>query len=276
MLEKINEILDFWFHEVKPEQWWSADPAFDAQINERFGSLIHLAATGKLAAWLSHSLGCLAYIILLDQFPRNAYRGTPEAFAYDVLALAACKQGLENKLDRDLNILQRQFFYLPLMHAEDLDDQKLCIALFAHLVQAARENDLALLNTMEHALDYAYQHYDEIYHFGRFPRRNAVLKRENTQVEELFLSNQIGNNNVEYHRIRWACRRGMLELDLFLMPFFENCYSDLSQAEKALFKALLSEHDPILYAWLMGFEPVSKKEFSAIVDKIRKFRSPQA
>src|SRR5436190_9558376 len=132
MFEKVTEILSFWFGNDKQNylalanQWFKADPQFDALIHERFGTLHHLATKGELDNWLESPQSCLAYIILLDQFSRNMYRNSPLAFAQDKLALAACHHGREHKLDKDLNVVFRQFFYMPLEHSEDINDQKLC------------------------------------------------------------------------------------------------------------------------------------------------------
>jgi len=194
MLEKVNEILHFWFGADKQNYlanahlWWQGTKEIDQEISERFAKVHHLAATGQLDMWLKQPLSCLAYIILLDQFSRNIYRNTPLAFAQDSRAKAACERGREHKLDKDLHLVQRQFFYMPLEHSEDLNDQKLCLALMSQLVQEARECEPQYLKAMEQAFNYAQQHYDIIQNFGRFPHRNEILERENTQEELVFLS----------------------------------------------------------------------------------------
>ncbi len=194
MFEKVNEILHFWFGSDKQNylanaaMWWSAKPEIDLEISNRFAKVHHLAASGELDAWLNQPLSCLAYIILLDQFSRHIYRNTPLAFSQDARARAACVRGREHKLDKELHIVQRQFFYMPLEHSEDLNDQKLCLALMKQLVQEAKEHHLSYLQAMEQAFDYAEQHYDIIRNFHRFPHRNAILERENTQEEMVFLT----------------------------------------------------------------------------------------
>ncbi|MBS0289879.1 MAG: DUF924 domain-containing protein [Proteobacteria bacterium] len=199
MLEKVNDILHFWFGTDKEHPlshkavWFKADPLFDEEIKDRFVSLHHLATQGKLNNWLDQPQSCLAYIILLDQFSRNIYRGTPLAFSQDLLALNACQHGREHKLDKELNLVQRLFFYLPLEHAEDINSQKLCLMLMKQLVQEAKLNHPELIQEMEQGFDYAQRHYDIIFNFGRFPHRNAILERESTQDELLFLN--MPNNN---------------------------------------------------------------------------------
>jgi uncharacterized protein (DUF924 family) len=186
MLEKVTEILDFWFKNEK--NWWSGTEAFDQEIRTRFETVHHSAAQGKLDAWLELPHTCLAYIILLDQFSRNMYRNTPLAFAQDPLALAACMHGREQKLDKDLPVKQRLFFYMPLEHSENIDDQKLCLALMRQLIDDAQKEDPAQVSQMQQAFDFAQRHYDIIAQFGRFPHRNIILDRESTQDELLFLS----------------------------------------------------------------------------------------
>lgn len=194
MLEKVNEILHFWFGNDKSNylananRWWRADSAFDEEISDRFAILHHQAAKGELNAWLNQPQSCLAFIILLDQFSRNIYRNTPLAFAQDPLAKAAFLRGKEHKLDKDLHLVQRLFFYMPLEHSENIDDQKWCLALIKQLVIEAKEQAPEYLQAMEQAFGFAEQHYDIIQHFGRFPHRNAILERESTQEELVFLT----------------------------------------------------------------------------------------
>lgn len=194
MFEKVSEILHFWFGDNKEnflshaEKWWKADPIFDEEIRNRFGEVHHFAAAGELEHWLNQPQSCLAYIILLDQFSRNMYRGTPLAFAQDAQAKAAAHKGREHKLDKELNLIQRQFFYMPFEHSEEINDQKLCLALMKQLVDEAAKEHPAWLKEMEQSFDFAKRHYDIILNFGRFPHRNEILERESTQEELLFLS----------------------------------------------------------------------------------------
>lgn len=194
MLEKINEILDFWFGSdksnplEKSSMWWRSSPEWDDQIRNRFEALYHLGATGEIDNWTEQPYCCLAYILLFDQFPRHMFREKPMAYAQDERARLACEQGRAHKLDKELNVIQRQFFYMPLMHSEELDDQKLCLALMQQAVQEARTHSPQYLNAMDITFQLAQKHYDVILNFGRFPQRNAILGRENTQEEMVFLS----------------------------------------------------------------------------------------
>ncbi len=194
MFEKVNEILHFWFGSDKAKPlsraaiWFSATPAVDEEIKVRFEGLHHQAAKGALNNWLNYPQSCLAYIILLDQFSRNMYRNTPLAFSQDNLALQACLHGKEHKLDKDLTLIQRQFFYMPLEHAEDIHSQKLCLALMKQLVNEAQAYEPEMLDAMTQGFEYAKRHYDIILNFGRFPHRNDILERESTQEEIVFLS----------------------------------------------------------------------------------------
>ncbi len=187
MLEKINEILDFWFG-GQPSLWWAKDPAVDAQIKERFEPVLYLATQGALKPWLEQPKSCLAYIILLDQFSRNMYRNTPLAFAQDPMALQACHYGRDHKLDKELPLIERLFFYMPLMHSEQLASQKLCLMLLELLLEEAKQQNSEHSQGLERALEFSQHHYDIIQNFGRFPHRNAILERESTQEELLFLS----------------------------------------------------------------------------------------
>lgn len=194
MLEKVNEILDYWFGGdkdaplVQPELWWGKKPEHDAYITEKFTDIHRYAATGRLTDWLKSPLSCLAYIILLDQFSRVIYRDTKEAYEFDKLALEACNHGHEHKLDRELHPIERQFFYMPLEHSEDLHDQKLCVALMRQLADNARESYPAYQKDLDNAVHFAQLHLDIIQNFGRFPHRNDILERESTQEELVFLS----------------------------------------------------------------------------------------
>lgn len=182
-----QDVLDFWFLPRADAQylrarreWFDKNPAFDALIAERWGGLVEQAGAGGLLDWESQPEGALARIILLDQFPRNMWRDTPQAFAMDPQALAAALRLLEQGGDRALAPMQRVFAYLPLEHAEDLAMQELCVALYQDLAQQAPE-------TADN-LDYAVRHRDIIARFGRFPHRNRILGRASTPEETAFLA----------------------------------------------------------------------------------------
>lgn len=183
---RISDVLDFWFappgdaqHNRTRGAWFKKDDAFDAQIRERFGQLIESGLTGALDAWDETVEGALAKIIVLDQFTRNAYRGTARSFAGDARALATARTLVANGRDRALPGVRRQFVYLPFEHAEDLAAQEESMRLFRTL--AADEPSLADLVT------WADRHRAIVARFGRFPHRNAILGRPSTPEEESFL-----------------------------------------------------------------------------------------
>ncbi|MEM6811469.1 MAG: DUF924 family protein [Pseudomonadota bacterium] len=172
-----KEILSFWFEETKPEQWFKSTPEFDQNIQERFGDLYQKAIDGQLENWKEMPEGALAYVILLDQFSRNIYRGKPEAFATDHQSLKAAKEAVEKGFDQRLSSVQKWFLYLPYEHSEDMDDQRESVELFKTIQD-------------EHpiAYDYALRHLVVIEKFGRFPQRNHILERTNTPEEEEYLA----------------------------------------------------------------------------------------
>ncbi len=175
-MKDARPILEFWFDEIEREQWWKKDDAFDAALGERFGDTHARAVAGKLARWQETPEGALALTIVLDQFSRNLYRGSPEAFAADENARAVADWAIDRGFDAALPTGDhRLFLYLPFMHHEDLDSQERCIALIDAGVEA--ENSGAS----------ARAHRDVIARFGRFPHRNAVLGRANTPEEEEYL-----------------------------------------------------------------------------------------
>ena len=170
----IEEILNFWFKECKPEQWFNKNGDFDQMIKNRFSSAIEVAINGKLDSWEETGKGCLALIILLDQFTRNVFRNTTRAFAGDKRALAlsqtCCDKGFLNNPD----INRRKFMLMPMMHSENLAVQDAALPLF---------KKYASLKDYE----YTEKHRDIIARFGRFPHRNLILKRKSTKEELEFL-----------------------------------------------------------------------------------------
>jgi len=172
-----QEVLAFWLDECIPSDWYRSDPDFDAKIRDRFLDTYRDAAEGALGLWLTYPAGTLAYIILTDQFPRNMFRDTGQAFATDHLALAAAKMAVERHWDEKIDEPARQFFYLPLMHAENLCDQDRAVRLIHTRMPETGANNQ----------DHACAHRAVIRDFGRFPYRNAALGRKTTAQEQAFL-----------------------------------------------------------------------------------------
>jgi len=166
------EIIAFW-REVGPDRWFKKDTALDEEIRGRFLAAHEAAAAGKLTTWEQSAEGALALLILLDQFPRNMFRGDARAFATDPLALATASRAILNGFD-GADPAMRTFFYLPFMHSEELADQERAVAFY----RAQNNAD---------GLKWAERHADIIRRFGRFPHRNAVLGRVTTPEEQAFL-----------------------------------------------------------------------------------------
>ncbi len=164
-----QDILDFWFAPGMEELWYANDPKVDAGIRDQFMQTYEAARDGKLDAWRQQAQTLLALIVVLDQFPRNMFRGEGRAFATDHLALALTKEGIGKDFDRALSGAQLDFFCMPLMHSEALDDHRL-------LLQRGRPDDR-----------YAREHRAIIERFGRYPQRNAALGRDNSPEEARFL-----------------------------------------------------------------------------------------
>ena len=183
-----QEVLDFWFLAPASEgygqartEWFRKDVAFDAAIGERFGAVIDQALAGGLREWDEQGAhGILARILVLDQFTRNAHRGTPTSFAGDSLALSAAQRLVDSGADQELLPVQRWFAYMPFEHAEDARMQERSVSLFGALAEAATGYD--------DALDYAHRHRGVIARFGRFPHRNEILGRANSADEIAYLS----------------------------------------------------------------------------------------
>jgi len=172
----IRPVLDFWFRGAGPAKWFGGGPDFDMLVAERLGPLYEQAAAGQLDGWAATAEGGLALCILLDQVPRNIFRGTPRAFAGDAKALAVSRDLVARGLDLALLDDDRAFIYLPFEHAESLEDQRQSVRLFASRT----------LNPM--FLDYACKHLVVIAEFGRFPHRNAILGRASTPAELQYLA----------------------------------------------------------------------------------------
>ena len=176
-----HEIVDFWFGAPGTEAygrenpvWFARDAAFDATIRQRFLPDCEDAAAGRRDAWLNAPLPCLALILLLDQFPRNLFRGTPRAYAADAAARSAAEHAIAHGHDQILPGFTRKFLYMPYMHSESVADQRRALALFEALGEEA-------------PLKAARRHLEIVARFGRFPHRNAVLGRATSLEEAAFL-----------------------------------------------------------------------------------------
>jgi uncharacterized protein (DUF924 family) len=162
-----NDVLGFWLDEIEPKSWYVGGDDLDAEIRNRFGDACQEARDGGFGLWLTYPSGTLAYILLTDQFSRNAFRGTAQAFGTDRQARAAAKIAIERKWDMKIDEPARQFFYLPLMHSENLADQDRAV----RLIHTRMPKDSG--SNMLHAR----AHRDVIRQFGRFPFRNEALSR---------------------------------------------------------------------------------------------------
>jgi uncharacterized protein (DUF924 family) len=181
---KAEEVLDFWFgREDEPgygefrEAWFKKDSEFDRLIRDRFEALYEAAAAGELDAWKEEARSCLALVILLDQFPRNMFRGDPKSYATDHKALQTAEYAVNRALDHELPKFQRTFLYLPFMHSENLKYQRRSVELFRGLGGSDAAD----------SSDYAVRHMEIIERFGRFPHRNEILGRRTTPEEAEFL-----------------------------------------------------------------------------------------
>ena len=183
-----GEVLDFWFgQEGDPEygqfrnEWFRKDPEFDARVTRQFADLYEEAAAGNLDGWREEAESCLALVIVLDQFPRNMFRGDGRTHAEDARALRASKYAIEHALDRELRAFQRMFLYMPFMHSENVEDQGRSVELFERLAGEAGAPDV---------VSYAVAHRDILVRFGRFPHRNEILGRKTTPEEAVFLTTE--------------------------------------------------------------------------------------
>lgn len=186
-------VIDFWFGDIRDgwiqddrsPLWFQASQDDDKRIKKQFGELHAAATTNALDDWHEQPDGSLALIIVLDQFSRQLHRGTPQAFAHDAKALSLAMDGVARGYPQQLPLVCRQFYYLPWQHSESLERQKESLTLYQSLVNEARHPHHQ--KALQCAYAYSQQHYDIIAQFGRFPHRNAVLKRANTAREEAYL-----------------------------------------------------------------------------------------
>jgi uncharacterized protein (DUF924 family) len=172
-------VLTYWFGELGPQDWYSGRPELDEEIRTRFGPLCERMLASSPADHLGDARTALAGVIVLDQFPRQLFRGQARAFAGDPVALQVTHGAIARSYDAGLSPERKQFLYMPLMHSEIVSDQELCVKLFRDLGN-------------ENALNYAVEHRDIVARFGRFPHRNRALGRESTPDEKAFLENHAG------------------------------------------------------------------------------------
>ncbi|MGG5807808.1 DUF924 family protein [Falsiroseomonas sp. CW058] len=186
MTRDIDRLLAFWFADgpgTWRKAWFEKDAAFDAACRDAFGPLVRPARDGALDGWAGTPAGALALLLLLDQAPRNLFRGTAEAFAADAHARAVARGAvLRDRFDLALTPVQRVFLYLPFEHGEEMADQDLSVALFEGL------RDVPAMAAPNGAIDYAWRHRAVIARFGRFPHRNAALGRASSAEEQAWLA----------------------------------------------------------------------------------------
>lgn len=188
--DRIDAILTFWFgHPAAADYgqyrkaWFVKNPEFDQEIHQRFLADYEKAAAGALSTWTETPRSSVALLLLLDQFPRNLFRGRPRSFATDPQAKALAARLVDTAQDKSLIPAQRFFVYVPFEHSEDLADQNRCVDLMQDLVDTVPDLDKGLKG----GLDYAIRHRDVIQRFGRFPHRNEILGRVSTPEEIAFL-----------------------------------------------------------------------------------------
>jgi len=191
---RIDAILSFWFmeHELSAPQidgrmdtWFGEDPVFDEEIAKAFAEDVDRASEGNLDHWAHKSKGRLALILLLDQFRRNIFRGTAEAFEKDKVALKFCVEGAMEKKDKGLAPIQKAFYYMPLQHAESRKVQAKSREIYQRLAEAVSPT---YRETFETIAQFADLHADIVERFGRFPHRNKLLERENSPEEDEYLA----------------------------------------------------------------------------------------
>jgi uncharacterized protein (DUF924 family) len=197
-MTRSETILDFWFNGLNDEtlidpessagkRWFSGGEATDREIRERFEEDHLKAARGEYKDWENIPRGRLALVILLDQFPRNLYRGSPKAFGTDPTALDLCSRSMEDGFDGPLALIERTFLYMPLMHAESVEMQEKCKQQFSLLVELAKERSPRNVGYFTYSHEFAVKHAVIIERFGRFPHRNMILGRPSTPEEIEFL-----------------------------------------------------------------------------------------
>lgn len=170
-----RQVLDFWFKEISPQQWWTKDNEFDSILKQKFSPLHAAAARGELWSWRTLAEGRLAEVLVLDQFSRNIYRDLPESFAFDGIALVLAQEAISRREDQKLSVEHRRFLYMPFMHSESSPIHEEAVRLFSQ-------------PGLEDNLDFEIRHKKIIDRFGRYPHRNRILGRKSTPEEIEFLT----------------------------------------------------------------------------------------
>ncbi len=172
-----QKIIDFWFADDVRKLWFNSTAEFDRSLRERFEDILKQADQGELDHWMETAAGCLALVIVLDQFPLNMFRGNAQSFATEARSREVARVAIANGFDKVLAAEQQAFLYMPFMHSEDLADQQLALELFAQ-------------PGMESNLRFAHHHHAIVETYGRFPHRNAVLGRTSTAAEIEYLNSR--------------------------------------------------------------------------------------
>jgi uncharacterized protein (DUF924 family) len=172
-----QDILQFWFEDLKPEQWWSKNPELDIFIRSTYGTLHKKISCGECWKWRETSEGRLAEILVLDQFSRHIYRDQPKAFAFDGMALILAQEAIHHKAHQNLSLEKKGFMLLPFMHSESLEIHEEAVKLYSE-------------PGLESYLDYELKHKEIIERFGRYPHRNEILGRSSTDEEIEFLEQE--------------------------------------------------------------------------------------
>ncbi|WP_455374842.1 DUF924 family protein [Kaarinaea lacus] len=169
-----EDIIKFWFEEIDRKIWFNSTPEFDDHLRDRFEQVYLAALNNELKDWENSPVGCLALVIVLDQFPLNMYRGKAESFSGEIKSRSVAQWAIEKHFDEQLNSDQKAFLYMPFMHSENPEDQDLSVSLYE---KAGLENNLR----------FARHHRDIVRKYGRFPHRNKILGRKSTQAEIAYL-----------------------------------------------------------------------------------------
>lgn len=176
---KYQDVIDFWFTKTLPKQWFIKDAKFDKKVRTQFLKIYEQVSKGEMEAWRTSAQGRLAEIIVLDQFSRNMFRGKPESFATDALALVLAQEAIRSRADKKLSKIEKHFLYMPFMHSESKALHKKALQLFKALGEPS-------------GLEYEILHKKIIDEFGRYPHRNEILGRKSTKAEREFLKSNAG------------------------------------------------------------------------------------